>query len=382
MSMKKRKASTKVRSDAKKRKTDKSVPGADSSATSGAIGPAVSNFLPNDKTTECKTDLAFAPLPWFMDTAASVSLCIDRNEVPLICGPVGCGKSSIVDYLAKVRGAKALRMQISEQTDTKALLGAYCCSNSPGVFLWRPGCLTHCMTTGKWLILEDVDKGSADLPILLSPLLRGMKDSSSQVIHPNTGEPIPCHQDFRLILTLRTLSSPLGYSDYSSQLDIYLNNCTVICMNGMPADIIEQASIIQKFNPDLVPLSRRLLSDFSLLKHIGAPSGNNQRSVCSRDFFKFVSRIRNIADGSKDSALELYLNALDCFVCSQTSGSARDEVAVHLGGLFNFSREEAIKIWHSRRPELCLNRALTRVEAGRAVIPITKSIHWELQLTK
>nr|CDS31811.2 midasin [Hymenolepis microstoma] len=315
-----------------------------------------------------------------MDTAASVSLCIDRNEVPLLCGPVGCGKSSIIDFLAKFRHAKTLKMQISEQTDTKALLGAYCCSNSPGVFIWRPGCLTHCMNTGKWLILEDVDKGSADLPILLSPLLRSGKDSSSQVIHPNTGEPILRHPDFRLILTLRTISSPLGYSDYASQLDIYLNNCSVIYMNGMPADIIEQ--IIQKYNPNLVPLARRLLSGFSLLKHIGTPSGNNQRTVCSRDFFKFISRIRNTVDGSKDSALELYLNALDCFVCSQTPSSAQDEVAVHLGGLFNFTREEASKIWLSRRPELCLNRALTRVEAGRAIIPIRKSIHWELQLTK
>lgn len=104
--------------------------------------------------------------------------------------------------------------------------------------------------------------------------------------------------------------------------------------------------------------------------------------MCSRDFFKFISRVCSIADGSKDSALDLYLNALDCFVCSQTPSSTRDDVAIHLGGLFNFSREAAIKIWQSRRPELHLNRALTRVEAGRAVIPIRKSINWELQLTK
>lgn len=198
------------------------------------------NYLSQNSSNEVvtsKTDSEFIALPWFLDTVASVSLCIDRNEVPLICGPVGCGKTSIIDYLANIRKAKTFRMQISEQTDTKALLGAYCCSNTPGVFIWRPGPLTHCLTAGKWLILEDVDKGSADLPILLSPVLRGMKDSSSQVMHPNTGEPISRHADFRLILTRRTMS---GYSDYNSELDIYSNNCSVIYMNGMPGEIIEQ----------------------------------------------------------------------------------------------------------------------------------------------
>lgn len=190
-----------------------------------------------------KADLDFVPSLWFLDTVTSVSLCVDRNEVPLICGPVGCGKTSVIDYLARIRNAKTFRMQISEQTDTRALLGAYCCSNAPGVFIWRPGPLTYCMTAGKWLILEDVDKGSADLPILLSPILRNMKDSSSQVMNPNTGEPIPRHPDFRLILTRRTVSSPMGYSNYHSELDIYSNNCSVIYMNGMPADIIEQVSV-------------------------------------------------------------------------------------------------------------------------------------------
>lgn len=202
----------------------------------------------NNKVLEAEKELQkensdFVPLPWFLDTVVSVALCLDRNEVPLLCGPVGCGKTSVIDYLVAMRKAKSFRLQISEQTDIKALLGAYCCSTTPGIFIWRPGPLTHCMTTGKWLILEDVDKGSADLPILLSPVLRGMKDSASQVIHPNTGEPVFRHADFRLILTRRTSSSPIGYSDNCPRLDIYTNNCSVIFMNGMPAYIIERVKL-------------------------------------------------------------------------------------------------------------------------------------------
>lgn len=191
------------------------------------------NINDNDAISE------FVPLPWFLDVIASLELCIARNSVPIICGPVGCGKTASIDYLAKTHGAQTFRMQISEQTDTKALLGAYCCSTTPGIFIWRPGPLIHCMTSGKWLILEDVDKGSADLPILLSPVLRHKSDSASQILHPNSGEPITRHPSFRLILTSRT-SSTHGFSEQGSESEIYSAHCPVVYVNGMSSTVIEK----------------------------------------------------------------------------------------------------------------------------------------------
>lgn len=187
------------------------------------------------------------PTPWFLDFVASVGLCIDRNDVPLVCGPVGCGKTAVIDYLTKQRSVQAFRMQISEQTDAKALLGAYCCSSTPGVFVWRPGPLTHCMTSGKWLILEDVDRGSADLPIVLSPVFRRTRDSASELFYPNTGEPIFRHPEFRLILTRRTLLSA-GYCAQTSEPEIYSNNCSVIYMPSMPAEVMLEVRIKRMFN--------------------------------------------------------------------------------------------------------------------------------------
>ncbi|CDS41244.1 midasin [Echinococcus multilocularis] len=313
-----------------------------------------------------------------MDTVASIALAIDRNEVPLVCGSVGCGKTAVIDFLAKSRSVPTFRMQISEQTDTKALLGVYCCSNTPGVFVWRPGPLISCMTSGKWLILEDVDKGSADLSIVLSPILRRANDIAAQILYPNTGEPVPCHPDFRLLLTRRTISSSVGLSDQISESDVYSNNCFVIYMSGMSSETIQK--IIKARNPDLLPLAKRLLS-FPLLKDIAIFNSHDQRVVCSRDFFKFLSRALKTS-GNADASLHLYLDALDCFVCSQPIGITRDDVAVQLGGIFNFSREQSSKIWKSRKPKLYINSVLTQVEAGRAVLPIKKSVHWELQLSK
>ena len=217
----------------KKRK----VESLDSSSTIDSIG-AEGKYIRSDE------DLV--PVSWFLDVVASVALCVDRNEVPLLCGPVGCGKTAVIDYLIKMRSVRAFRMQISEQTDAKALLGAYCCSSTPGVFIWRPGPLTHCMTSGKWLILEDVDRGTADLPILLSPLFRRLRDSASRLLHPNTGEPINRHPEFRILLTRRALSSA-GYCDQIGEPEVYLNNCSVIYMDPMPVEVIMKVRIKDVF---------------------------------------------------------------------------------------------------------------------------------------
>ncbi len=259
-------------------------PGTDVPMNTSAINEGSTSATPLKATDESqininsKDDSCFVPLPWFLDTIASLELCIKRNSVPIVCGPVGCGKTAAIDYLAKAHSANIFRIQISEQTDTKTLLGAYCCSNTPGVFIWRPGPLIHCMMSGMWLILEDVDKGSADLPILLSPILRHMRDSASQVLHPHTGEPVNRHSNFRLILTRRTTSSSIGFSDQGNESEVYSAHCSIVFMNGMPSQVIEKVcgftfkrSVLTSTFP-----SRLYKSAFRLSFHL--------LSDCSRSF--------------------------------------------------------------------------------------------------
>lgn len=96
------------------------------------------------------------------------------------------------------------------------------------------------MESVKWLILEDVDKGPADLPILLSPVLRHLKDGSSQVLHPNTGKPITRHQNFELILTKRTSMQLHVFGDHNTECDIFSAYCSIIYMECMSSEIIEK----------------------------------------------------------------------------------------------------------------------------------------------
>lgn len=61
-------------------------------------------------------------------------------------GPVGSGKTSLVEHLAAITGRKGIafkKVQLGDQTDSRMLLGSHQCTDVPGEFVWRAGVLTE-----------------------------------------------------------------------------------------------------------------------------------------------------------------------------------------------------------------------------------------------
>lgn len=118
----------------------------------------------------------------------SLAVATAAGQSVLLQGPVGCGKTALVEHLAMMTGRVAppdlLKVQLGEETDSKMLLGGYRCSELPGEFVWRAGILTQAVERGSWLILEDIDCASSDVISVLAALLEtgklavpGYKDS-------------------------------------------------------------------------------------------------------------------------------------------------------------------------------------------------------------
>lgn len=45
----------------------------------------------------------------------------------------------------------------------QVLLGMYRCTDVPGKFVWLPGTLTQAVSSGQWILLEDIDHAPLDV---------------------------------------------------------------------------------------------------------------------------------------------------------------------------------------------------------------------------
>jgi midasin len=142
-------------------------------------------------------------VPSFVGAVREVALSLGTFEPICVVGPVGSGKTSVVEYAAGLVGRREypglIRVQLSDQVDARLLLGSYHSTDLPGTFLWRPGPLTKALLHGHWLLLEDLDSAPPDL----AALLRGLIETR-QIFVPGFGDVPKLHPQFRLFATWRT----------------------------------------------------------------------------------------------------------------------------------------------------------------------------------
>lgn len=104
-----------------------------------------------------------------------LALGVATNKAINLLGPVGSGKTTLVEHLASKTGRELgetfVKVQLGDQTDSKLLLGTYRCTDIPGEFVWQPGVLTQAVLAGSWLLLEDIDSASMDIASVISGLI-------------------------------------------------------------------------------------------------------------------------------------------------------------------------------------------------------------------
>lgn len=133
-----------------------------------------------------------------------IVLSLSSKFLPIcLLGPIGCGKSSLISYTASLFGRENypqfISIQMSDQIDSRLLLGSYHSTDLPGQFVWRPGSLTKAVLKGYWIVLEDMDSAPADVIALFDGLIDTHKLSV-----PGYGEIDSIHPDFRVFATCRT----------------------------------------------------------------------------------------------------------------------------------------------------------------------------------
>ncbi|XP_071469317.1 midasin isoform X1 [Marmota flaviventris] len=317
----------------------------------------------------------------------TLALAVASQNAVLLEGPIGCGKTSLVEHLASMTGRRKppqlLKVQLGDQTDSKMLLGMYRCTDVPGEFVWQPGTLTQAATKGHWILLEDIDYAPLDVVSVLIPLLE-----NGQLLIPGQGDCLKVAPGFQFFATRRLLTCGGNWyrplNSHATLLDKYW---TKIHLDNL--DKKELNEVLQSRYPSLLEAADHLLDIYIELtgeKH-HSPSDNciegkeasaevsearreNKRPILEgrelslRDLLNWCNRIVHSFDSSSSSAsLNIFQEALDCFTAMLSERTSKLKMAEVIGSKLNISKKKAEFFCQLYKPEILINEL--DVQVGR-----------------
>ena len=195
--------------------------------------------------------------------------------------------------------------QVSDNTDSRLLVGLYRCTELPGQFVWEPGLLTRALTRGAWLLIEDAERAQHDVLALLEPLTRG-----GGIIVPSLGGLVMPEPGFQLFLTQR-----MGEGCAKEELSKLARSVKV-----KPLADLELREVVSKRFPSLANLTEKILRMFSILtqphqiQSMGASEQarlvnclRQSRKVTVRDVLRWCARGEQVANSVEVSQLSSLL---------------------------------------------------------------------------
>lgn len=108
-------------------------------------GALIRCHTPSVQTTQSQAAaVQFVSTPAMLSALHSSAVALSSGRCLLVSGPSGCGKSCLVHKLAAAtHNDGLLELYMDANTDSRALLGSYMCSQTPGEFFWQAGPLTQ-----------------------------------------------------------------------------------------------------------------------------------------------------------------------------------------------------------------------------------------------
>ncbi|KAI5834423.1 P-loop containing nucleoside triphosphate hydrolase protein, partial [Schizophyllum commune Tattone D] len=152
-----------------------------------------------------------------------IATCMSLRVPSLLTSPPSSGKTTILQHLAGLLHPtiknQIVTIQLADTSlDARALLGSHVSSPTrPGTFEWRDGALVRAMRAGRWVVLEDIDRASAEVLGVLRPLAESLRvdkwiGGRARIAVPGRGEVI-AHVAFALFATrsVRGSTSPPAF---------------------------------------------------------------------------------------------------------------------------------------------------------------------------
>ncbi|OCF32527.1 midasin [Kwoniella heveanensis BCC8398] len=330
---------------------------------------------------------------------ALCALCplIQRGIPILLTSPPSSGKTHLLQYLSSTiypshqPTNRVLTIPLADTSiDVKSLIGTYVSSPmKPGTFEWMEGALAKAIRAGRWVIFEDVDKGSTEMLVTLAGIARSLRPGRpgrrARLTIPGR-EDIEAGEGFGLFVT-RTIRQ-----DYAAPTFFGHHIFTEVNL-AAPSDEDILAILTARFQR----LPRSLLSTLVEIWHHLRPldklSGQvKARDIGLRDLEKWCARVeRSLPSNASLAALEqssagilsntvlqdeVFLEAVDIFVaCLDTKGvslSKRDQMLAIISKGLGMD-EDRVTAVTGRKPNLDVSPGSRQLHMGRIVMDIAAS---------
>lgn len=186
----------------------------------------------------------FVMTPTSKDNLTKLCLQMQKPAPILLQGSSGSGKTHLFQELARLtHNTDYVQLFLDDQMDSKSLIGNYVCTDKPGEFIFQPGTLTQCITTGKWIIIEDIDKIPFDIVTTLLPIIE-----KGELSIPSRGVTLKIHKNFRLFGT-----SSHDCSASNSPINSFLcNHWSIVNVGDLTLSDLQ--TVIQSRYPQLIPI--------------------------------------------------------------------------------------------------------------------------------
>lgn len=201
----------------------------------------------------------------------------------LLQGPTSAGKTSMVEYLAKLSGNRFVRINNHEHTDLQEYLGSYV-SDADGKLQYREGVLVDALRQGHWIVLDELNLAPSDVLEALNRLL----DDNRELLIPESQEVVRPHPNFMLFAT----QNPAGLYGGRKRLSrAFRNRFLELHFDDIPEDELEiilreRAQIAPSFCTQIVAVYKSL----SLQRQSSRLFEQRNSFATLRDLFRWASR--------------------------------------------------------------------------------------------
>lgn len=285
--------------------------------------------------------------------------------------------------------------------DPRSLLGSYISSTTcPGTFEWKDGVVVRAMREGKWIVFEDIDRGSSEVLGVIKPLAESLGlgkwiGGRAAVEIPSRGR-VEASEGFALFATRSTVPSRTG--KFSTPVFFGAHKFhEVVIKTPTPEELI--IILNARFLRLAGNAAQALIRLWQAIQALG--SAASSRDVGLRELDKFCIRVDNLLPSSHQpmdidihsddqqplllSSIfpnptlreDIYLEARDVFFgAGATTASARahvEQIAVTVAQHLGLESERSIWVLHGRTPEFEIekdaNGKNTVVRIGRTRLP-------------